>query len=295
MGAPGLPCSSMVRHGSVRLPCGAHSSHLHIEKMSAFDIQKRRREILLARSARHSVLSSSMPSSPCKPMDVVSLPLGALQEMLNETAQLLATPASVAAMDSNKVTSMEREVLSCRIKGFYPFPEVNDQDSGLGSFCRWLFKDTHQGILVKTSCGSDRLFMDFMTEGGQSNPVWWDEVTKWRVCLGGSIRGEVRIRDSGALGPPDSKLQRLREIARAYDCSMNLYTSNCRIFAARMQREVERLNAEDSTDLGTFSARTAEFVADVRLAFAVFQAGMLPALYPLSILLICWDGLKTGL
>ena len=54
------------------------------------------------------------------------------------------------------VDPARREVLSCRIKGFYPFPEMMAQSSGLGSvvykFQRWLFKDTHQAILVCTCC-----------------------------------------------------------------------------------------------------------------------------------------------
>ena len=70
---------------------------------------------------------------------------------------------------------------------------------------------------------------------------------------------------------------------------MNLYTSNCRIFAARVRREVERLNAEDKE--GKDDVRAA-LAADARLAAAVIHAATLPALYPLAILAICWEGLK---
>ena len=54
-----------------------------------------------------------------------------------------------------------REVLLCRIKGFYPFPQ------GIQGPFSWLFRDTHQAILVSTTAGDCQLFCDFMTEGGQ--------------------------------------------------------------------------------------------------------------------------------
>jgi len=182
------------------------------------------------------------------------------------------------------------EILSCRVKGFYPFSEVHRLDDGVGGLFGWLFKDTHQAVVVRTSAGSARLFMDFMTEGGQSNPVWWCEAAKWHVFLGGDIRGEVRIRASGSPPLPGSKLARLRTIAEAYDCRMNLYTSNCRIFAACMQREVDRLNSEDDATGRRRYAR--ELAADGRLVFAILSAGLLPTAYPLAILLLCWEGLK---
>ena len=47
---------------------------------------------------------------------------------------------------------------------------------------------------------------------------------------------------------------------------MNLYTSNCRMFAARMRREVERLNAEDCAD--GRDALLVRWAADARLAHA---------------------------
>jgi len=98
------------------------------------------------------------------------------------------------------------------------------------------------------------------------------------------------IRTTGTGGPPGSKLARLRCLAENYDRPLNLYSSNCRIFCARVEREVERLNAEDIVSAG--HNRRAELSADLRLAFAVFRAGTLPLLYPLGIVLICWDGLK---
>ena len=211
------------------------------------------------------------------------------------------------------------EKLSCRVKGFYPFAEATRTSDGVGGVLGFLFKDTHQAIIVSSSKGSAKLFMDFMTEGGQSHPVWYNEAVKWNVLLGGNIRGEVRIREVGKVdgggddaaqaaaapflipaaaasdGAPlgdETKLQSLKRIAARYDCTMNLYTSNCRIFAARMRREVERLNALDSLDAGTPRAIAAELAADARLAAAVLHAGLLPALYPIGVLLVCWDGLQ---
>lgn len=197
--------------------------------------------------------------------------------------------------DANRSTSVE--VLSCRIKGFYPFP------GGPRGPVASLFRDTHQAIVVTTSAGSDRAFMDFMTEGGAAHPVWWDESVKWRVMLGGSIRGEVRMRNSGGTRDgssssdqqPSSKLERLRAVAAQYDTEMNLYSNNCRIFCARMEREVARLNAEDEEQppADETAVRLAAFAADSRLALAVLRAGVLPALYPSGVFLFCWDGIKT--
>lgn len=162
------------------------------------------------------------------------------------------------------------EILSCRVRGFYPFPE--DSRTGL---LGWLFKDTHQAISVQS--GSSRLFMDFMTEGGATHPVWYNEAVKWHVLLGGSIRGEVRIRGSA---PPGSKLAQLQLMAMAYEPSLNLYTSNCRIFCARMRREVDRLNGAPALP------------SDARLLAALLHAAALPMLYPVSVLLVCWEGLQ---
>ena len=186
--------------------------------------------------------------------------------------------------------------LSCRVRGFFPFP------GGPRGPVAWLFRDTHQALSV---VGDDkaRLHMDFMTEGGQAHPVWWDEGVKWKVLLGQSIRGEVRIRSGGRAGvrivegdaraasgdAPSSKLERLREIAESYDTSMNLYTNNCRIFCARMRREAERLNLED---LDAEEARARSLAADIRLAIALLRASTLPMLYPGGVLLICWEGLR---
>jgi len=180
------------------------------------------------------------------------------------------------------------EYLSCRIIGFYPFP--GERKGALG----WIFRDTHQAIIVTSSAtGQGRLFMDFMTEGGAAHPVWYDETTKLAVLLGGCINGEVRIRESAAPSP-GSKLGRLRSAAVNYDSRMNIYSNNCRIFCAKMQREVERLNAENeaqgANDDGggeSLGARAAES----RLAFAIARSALLPMLYPASALIMVFVGL----
>lgn len=182
--------------------------------------------------------------------------------------------------------------LSCRVRGFFPFP------GGPRGPVAWLFRDTHQALSVKCADSDCRLHMDFMTEGGQAHPVWWDEGVKWRVLLGGSICGEVRIRsggravlpDAGERGAPSSKLERLREIAESYDTRMNLYTNNCRIFCARMRREAERLNVED---LDAKDAKDRLRAADLRLAVALLRASTLPMLYPGGVLFVCWEGLRN--
>ena len=173
-----------------------------------------------------------------------------------------------------------------RVKGFYPFPQ------GVKGPVAWLFRDTHQAISVSTAGGESKLLIDFMTEGGQAHPVWWDEAVKWRVLLGGSIRGEVRVRSTGEVCGHGTKLHRLAAAATAYDSRMNLYTNNCRIFCARMEREARRLNDEDADDAGLPSARRRVALADARLALAIANAAALPMLYPASILLLCWNGLR---
>lgn len=173
-----------------------------------------------------------------------------------------------------------------RVKGFYPFPQ------GIKGPVAWLFRDTHQAISVSTAGGESKLLIDFMTEGGQAHPVWWDEAVKWRVLLGGSIRGEVRVRGTGEVCEHGTKLHRLAAAATAYDSRMNLYTNNCRIFCARMEREAQRLNDEDADDAGLPSARCRIALADARLALAIANAAALPMLYPASILLLCWNGLR---
>ncbi len=191
--------------------------------------------------------------------------------------------------------------LSCNVLGFYPFPKSNSRGP-----LEWLLKDTHQAIVVTESmpgraAKTKRVRMDFMTKDGGNHPVWYDEATKWNVFFGGSIDGEVRVRDlwtnvkhrttnqtNGQFQYSDvhsldsleqnstsSKLDRLIVYANDYDCKMNLYSNNCRMFAARMEREVKRLNAEDNKDSSILAA-------DVRCALRILWAAVLPTLYPLG-------------
>lgn len=176
--------------------------------------------------------------------------------------------------------------LSFRVQGYFPFPRVGEQEGATMRLLAWIFKDTHQAVAVRSSASGGRLLMDFMTEGGASHPVWWDERVKWGVLLGSSIRGEVRIRRYGARS---ELLERLERTATGYGSELNLYTSNCRIFCARMRREAERLNAEAE---GQGHDRWAELAADARLAVDVVRWGMLPLAYPASVLVLCWEGLK---
>merc|ERR1712032_1650981 len=127
--------------------------------------------------------------------------------------------------------------------------------------------------------------MDFMTEGGPAAEVWWNEQAKWLVLLGQSIPGEVRVRRSGAPSSPGSKIDRLRRTAETYERSMNIYTNNCRTFCARMQREVERMNAENNQDTRPLAGN---LIADCRLVVALLAAGTLPLLYPITVALLIY-------
>jgi hypothetical protein len=222
---------------------------------------------------------------------------------------------------ANNLTETESK-LSCRVLGFYPFPT-----SPPGGPLGWLLKDTHQAIIVtettprapktlesrKVKLKKTSLLMDFMTKNGASHPVWYDEIVKWNVFLGGNIDGEVRVKVLGAktllqttntrnekfkdakvlsMNSSESnvtypKMTRLIAYANDYDCRMNLYSNNCRMFAARMEREVERLNSED-TDSEKSSHEMA--VADMRCALRIMWAAVLPALYPLGIILLVYEG-----
>jgi hypothetical protein len=230
------------------------------------------------------------------------------------------------------------EWLSCRIVGFYPFPTPPPKGALIG----WMFRDTHQAIMVRSSwnkgrAGSTTVLMDFMTKGGERHPVWYNEAVKWNVLLGGTIRGEVRVRFLGRNGTQDDsdaaaaeeqttndgsrtsmspQMERLLQIARSYNCDMNLYGNNCRMFSARMEREVERINHEttnimamedggpttgdgrvnDATQqqgqaVSSSSSSSEIMAADFRCARRVLAAGLLPTLYPLSALLISYEGL----
>jgi len=192
--------------------------------------------------------------------------------------------------------SQEDDRISCRIKGFYPFPS----DPPKGPLLGWILRDTHQAILVESTSSSGtkrRTLLDFMTEGGAFHPVWFEERVKWSVVLGGNIRGEVRVR---VLGKHKNnaeeeqvtcpKMERLLQFAQSYDCDMNIYRNNCRMFCARMEREVERLNGE-TTDGHSIQTTQEILLADVRCAMRILGAALLPTLYPFSVLLLSYEGL----
>lgn len=206
--------------------------------------------------------------------------------------------------------------ISSRILGFYPFP--NSPPRGpLG----WLLKDTHQAIIVtetmprvavrtsesrKLKSQKTSVRMDFMTRNGTNHPVWYNEIIKWNVLLGGSIDGEVRVKvlgtktqrkttnstneelkDDEVLLLDSSKLKRLIAYANDYDCQMNLYGNNCRMFAARMEREVIRINLEgkEKQDLSHEI-----LLADLHCALRIMWAAILPSLYPLGAIFCIYEG-----
>lgn len=181
--------------------------------------------------------------------------------------------AYVSSPTTRPAAAADREILTSRVRGYFPFP------TGPRGPLYHLFRDVHQSVSVSSSDGG-RLHADFMTAGGAAHPVWWDENLKWRVLLGATIAGEVRVRGSPREG---GKLARLEAYARDYDTGMHLYANNCRVFAARMRREAARLNAEDAGP----DAVLDEAVADARLLAALAHAALLPALYPLCALLLC--------
>ena len=202
---------------------------------------------------------------------MLAVSLGAVGLAARPLPASVQRPPTAAAAVQRPPTD---ELLSCRVRGFFPFP------SGPQGPLGWLFRDTHQAITVTNGRAGERLTMDFMTAAGQAHPVWWDETVKWQVMLGQSIDGEVCIRGECS---PGSKLERLREAAERYDTNMNLYSNNCRIFCARMRREAVRLNPEATPG--------AELAADARLLLALVRSSTLPMLYPLGILFLCREGI----
>ena len=68
----------------------------------------------------------------------------------------------------------------------------------------WLLRDTHQAIIVSSPTG-DRVFMDFMTEGGAAHPVHDSSVAMALVrvvvllLVSGSVLGYVRCHKSKAV------------------------------------------------------------------------------------------------
>lgn len=212
--------------------------------------------------------------------------------------------------------------LTSRVLGFYPFP-TSPPRGPLG----WILKDTHQAIIVtetipgaaettesqKIKSKKISLWMDFMTKNGANHPVWYNEIVKWNVFFGGSIDGEVRVTvlgtkmqrqttnfaneklndakvfqvDGSVSNTVGVKLERMIAYANDYNCRMNLYSNNCRIFAARMEREVIRLNLEGTDNRNT---RRKLVLADILCALRIMWAALLPALYPLGAILLLYEG-----
>jgi len=237
--------------------------------------------------------------------------------------------------DQNNESQYEGETLSCKIVGFYPFPPPPPK-----GLIGWLFRDIHEAIIIRSSIKgkNNAILLDFMTKGGQGHPVWWDENAKWNVFLGGTIEGEIRLRFLGSRQQSESrdiidvsnntdkgnenqissspKIEKLIQIANAYDCKMNLYRNNCRFFSACMEREVDRLNNENllespldsgtdafnsndgsrltTTAKSTTIERSQNFVANSRFAIRIFGAILLPASYPLAILWLCYGTVVYG-
>lgn len=262
--------------------------------------------------------------------------------------------------DLNTNQQKSSSLLSCRILGFYPFPTPPPKGP-LG----WLLKDTHQAIMITSTSGDcstygtmkakkTTVLMDFMTKGGASHPVWYDEFVKWKVFLGGSIEGEVRMKVLGAKRRnqhismtrnhnndniiqletgsntmndvhTDSDLQesvdemdndydlefscpsmkKLMRYANSYNCEMNLYGNNCRMFAARMEREVQRINmsyyGDNDNDLviavaggtggdGERSSMNDLTIINLRCTLRILGAALLPAIYPLGAILLLYEG-----
>jgi hypothetical protein len=280
--------------------------------------------------------------------------LAILTDRENELKGKLQQPDELT-LTANPSQRTPSSKLSCKILGFYPFPSPPPKGP-LG----WLFKDTHQAIMVTLTSNyydkdgankvrKTKVLMDFMTKGGASHPVWYDEIVKWQVFLGGSIEGEVRMKVLGAkqrraqndniihletgtnhcidldfqkssdeMNNDDygldvsstPSLERLMKYANTYNCEMNLYGNNCRMFAARMEREVERINMNyygDNDNCGDYDndiiISTLGSVGDkdwsnmndavainMRCLLRILGAALLPALYPLGALLLLYKG-----
>jgi hypothetical protein len=140
-------------------------------------------------------------------------------------------------------TPRTKEILSCRVRGYYPF---SGKPRGLSGF---LFGDVHSAIEITTSVGGQKLKLDFMTKDGQAADVWTNEFLQLAILLGASIPGEVRLLGTGkrATSRKDGEqlspqLQQIMQFVEAYDMDMNIYLNNCRTFTRKMEREVERLN-----------------------------------------------------
>ena len=113
------------------------------------------------------------------------------------TLAYVSIDAYVSSPTTRPAAAADRVILTSRVRGYFPFP-IGEADRGP---LYWLFRDVHQAVHIRSSEG-ERLTADYMTAGGAAHPVWWDENLKWRVLLGATIAGEVRVRGSPRRGAP---------------------------------------------------------------------------------------------
>ena len=336
---------------------------------------------ILSRNTRRSSFSLSSTNNKNSSIDSYinnDSPLSSsssfLVDTINTTSVVTADESLAIPTEKKKNTALNTTMMTmgstdddeaklyCRVMGYYPFPKkttatTNSQQLfGIGRFWKWLLKDTHQAIIITQQQQQQqqqhetiKVRMDFMTKGGANHPVWYNEIVKWHVWLGGTIDGEIRIKVTGGgggaeqrqrrqqqrgttLSTPSSStvaysptMQQLITYATNYNCHMNLYTNNCRMFTARIEREVERLNqhnlptnrtthTSDGTPLAATAIAAAEIrdrssrsssqqtqtqnirmrsnvvAADTRCAVRIIWAAVLPLLYPLGIILLIYKG-----
>jgi hypothetical protein len=154
-----------------------------------------------------------------------------------------------AGTGTPSIRTKEKEILSCRVRSYYPF---SGTPRGLSGF---LFKDVHTAIEITTSvAGQQKMMLDFMTKDGQAADVWSNEFLQLAVLLGASIPGEIRLLGTGKRAKQKNgqqlspQLQRIMEFSEKYDTEMNIYLNNCQTFTRKMEREVERLNHVNLAD-----------------------------------------------
>ena len=130
------------------------------------------------------------------------------------------------------------------------------------------------------------------------------------MLLGQNTEGEVRVlsfgrrrtRDGDGDGvdgaePPTApkraaerddspQLRRLLAWADEYDRDMNIYTKHCRVFTARAQRKVDRLNLElekSAASQGAEGLWLQEAAAELRFAKEMVSATALPLIFPVGV------------
>ena len=172
---------------------------------------------ILSRNTRRSSFSLSSVNNENNSIDSSSSS-SFLVDTINTTSVATAEDASFlipTEKDNNArntatmaSTDDDAAKLHCRVMGYYPFPKTtttttnSQQLFGIGRFWKWLLKDTHQAIIITQQQQQQqqetiKVRIDFMTKGGANHPVWYNEIVKWHVWLGGTIDGEIRIKVMG--------------------------------------------------------------------------------------------------